>query len=624
MVRVRSRVQSSLTAPPYPIDIKETPCIHELDAILSARVGARTGSETMAAKRRHWKEKDGRFWARIAIPVALRPYFDGKTQLTEALGGDLRTADKTHPAAVARLQAQIAEAECYLGQATVPATSLQPLRPMTSEDEGQAVWLHYSDMLANDTLKRAAMPTPVEISSEYEKVMQRIEAGEADPDRSISGMFNISTDYELLAGARHFDQVNRRRRLAALQAAVDAGDTRLLDEAVQRYITERCLEVEGGSKEWLCLAQKLTRAEIDALRHTLERDHGVFDDTPSDQIIKQPAPSIEASAPVPLIALFHAYILTRQAIGKHRDGGANWESAILALIKFLGHDDAGRLTKRNLLDWRDSLMASGKKAKTVSDKHLAAVSAILKWAFVNDRLPSNAAETVRQEVPRKVQTREKGYTTIEAVNVLTESLNHRPIETTNPSNRESSHITAAKRWVPLLCAFTGARVSEITQLRKEDIRQEGDRWILRITPDAGSVKTGQYRDVPLHRQVVALGFCDFAAATNDGPLFHNAKSPEKFLAGARGTAGRVSEWLNERHLVPTSVQPSYGWRHRFKTQGRELGVSDRVLDAIQGHPGKTASDSYGDVTISAKLKVIDSFPDYDLPSFVDELASHGA
>ena len=32
----------------------------------------------MAAKRRHWKEKDGRFWARIAIPAKLQPYFDPK------------------------------------------------------------------------------------------------------------------------------------------------------------------------------------------------------------------------------------------------------------------------------------------------------------------------------------------------------------------------------------------------------------------------------------------------------------------------------------------------------------------------------------------------------------------
>lgn len=64
--------------------------------------------------------------------------------------------------------------------------------------------------------------------------------------------------------------------------------------------------------------------------------------------------------------------------------------------------------------------------------------------------------------------------------------------------------------------------------------------------------------------------------------------------------------------MPEGVQPSHGWRHRFKTLGRELGLSDRVIDAIQGHAGRTAGDGYGDVTITAKLRVIDALPYYNL------------
>jgi hypothetical protein len=35
--------------------------------------------------------------------------------------------------------------------------------------------------------------------------------------------------------------------------------------------------------------------------------------------------------------------------------------------------------------------------------------------------------------------------------------------------RETAHMTAAKQWMPITGAFTGTRVSEITQLHKEDI-----------------------------------------------------------------------------------------------------------------------------------------------------------
>ena len=270
------------------------------------------------------------------------------------------------------------------------------------------------------------------------------------------------------------------------------------------------------------------------------------------------------------------------------------------------------MTRRNLAHWRDSLIATGRSAKTVSGKDLAAVRAVLTWAFVEARLPSNESALVHQEVPKKVQSRERGYTTREAIKILKVSLCYQPSISSNPSNCESSHITAAKRWVPLLCAFTGARVTEITQLRKEDITHEDNQWQLRITPDAGSVKSGQYRDVPLHRQIFDIGFIDFVNSSSPGPLFHAARSQEKFLAGARATSGRLSQWLQSLNLVPDGIQPSHGWRHRFKTQGRELGMSDRVIDAIQGHASRTEGDNYGDITVTAKVKVIEALAYYDL------------
>jgi integrase len=248
----------------------------------------------------------------------------------------------------------------------------------------------------------------------------------------------------------------------------------------------------------------------------------------------------------------------------------------------------------------------------VANVYLASVRAILRWAYEKDLLPTNASEGVRQETPKKVRSRERGYTTAEATRLLRSSLGYVPSEVSNRSNREKPCLTAAKRWIPILCAFTGARVVEVAQLRKEDVRQEGEQWVIRISPEAGSVKTGVFRDVPLHRQIVALGFADFVKSSKPGPLFHNASGVEKYLDGVRVTSGRLSEWLNRCGLVPQGVQPSHGWRHRFKTLGRELGLSDRIVDAIQGHAGRTAGDGYGDVSILAMARVIGALPDYDL------------
>jgi integrase len=136
---------------------------------------------------------------------------------------------------------------------------------------------------------------------------------------------------------------------------------------------------------------------------------------------------------------------------------------------------------------------------------------------------------------------------------------------------------------------------------------------MRITPEAGSVKTGQYRDVPLHPQLIELGFWDYVQ-TGPDPLFYvpaDDKDPKKL---ADETANRVRRWLAEQNAVPTGVQPNHGWRHRFKTVFRELEISDRVADAITGHAGRVAGDEYGDVTIATKAAAIRKLPHYPIGS----------
>lgn len=559
----------------------------------------------MAGQVKNLKVKGGRFYARVAVPAHIRPII-GKSELVAPLGGERRAAMKALPAAVATLQRQIAAADM-----PVTGERLDNLRsPITTADFGPAIWQRYMGMLAEDEAKRARMPTPAAIEAAQDKVMQHFQR-EGIPDDPAAIMAQ-SLDWLVLKDSQNFDHTARTARLDALRRELAANQTHQVEHEIDAYLDQHGLSAKPGSAERVTLAKHLMRAEIEGLERTIERDRGDYGGKPADPVVRPPAAVQEALTPVPVKKLFKDYIASRQALGKHKDGAKAWETAILHLIKFLGHADARRVTKRNLLDWRDRLIAEKKSTKTIADKYLASVRAMLRWAHDNDLLPTNEAESVRQEVAKKRRVREAGYTDAEAVAVLKVATSYRPKATDNPAHRESAHITAAKIWVPLLCAFTGARVSEMTQLRKEDVRREGDRWVIRITPDAGSVKTGVYRDVPLHRQLIQIGFADFIKAANAGPLFHAGSTPARFLASARGTSGRISQWLQDLNLVPEGVQPSHAWRHRFKTQARDIGADSRVVDAIQGHAGRTASDDYGDVSLIAKARVIDALPDYDL------------
>ena len=385
----------------------------------------------------------------------------------------------------------------------------------------------------------------------------------------------------------------------------------LVGDRIERFRRSGNLDAIKGSDDWRVIARAICCAEYEALERVYERDEGDFSGTPTAPILVNAQP---VEVPVELVSLrglWKDYVSIRQQAGFMRDGGKRQSVAIDSLRKFLRHDDARKATKKDLLAWRDHLIKT-LAAKTVSDVYLSTIRSLFGWAVENDRLPENPATNVRQPKPRKVYGRERGYTDTEATKLLSACRAYKPKPDEFGNIRESDRMVQTKRWVPLLCAFTGARVAEITQLRKEDIRKEGGHWIVRITPDAGTVKSGGYRDVPLHSQVINEGFVGFFDNANAGPLFHTATDPEKYEKFARTTADKLSKWLRAAKLVPEDVQPSHGWRHRFKTQCREHGIPDGTYDAIQGHSGKTASANYGDVTIKTKADAIARLPEYRL------------
>lgn len=520
----------------------------------------------MAGAQRYLLNRDGRFFARLVVPKDLRPIV-GKSELRAPLGPDRRTAVKLLPGAVAQLQHQIAQAERQAAPANVTAApSRYPLAP------DQIALSHYHQRLAFDDELR----NDVRHSFGYvdDVLVQRLR----------DGMAGKLTDVELAL---------------------------LIGPRIERFRAAGNLTAEPGSDEWRQIARALCVAEFEALSRVAERDEGDFTGKPEHPLIAGATLPEDQPDPVSLSKLWDDYIKARTTAGFMKDGGKRMRPVAASLRKFLGHNDALQVTKKNLLDWRDQLLVS-LSAKTVSDMYLSAVRSLFQWAHENERLPDNSAATVKQAKPKKQRAREAGYTDAEAVAVLKASRSYQPNADELGRIRETPASVNAKRWVPIICAFTGARVSEITQLRAEDVRKDGERLIIRITPDAGTVKAGGYRDVPLHRQIVALGFEDFAKGVGQGPLFHNGTDPERYAAKAVRMTNQVGTWLQQGGLVPAGVQPNYAWRHRFKTQARDMGADIRVVDGIQGHAGRTASDGYGDVSIAAKIRVIDQLPEYPL------------
>src|SRR5262249_9486264 len=132
---------------------------------------------------------------------------------------------------------------------------------------------------------------------------------------------------------------------------------------------------------------------------------------------------------------------------------------------------------------------------------------------------------------------------------------------------------AARRWVPWLCAYTGARVGEIAQLRRADVIQRGGIHALKITPEAGTVKNAQARVVPLHEHLIWQGFLRFVEEHGDGPLFYKPRPRttaaeteplKRKKAPAAQVRQRLAAWVRELGVTDQELWPNHAWRHTFK------------------------------------------------------------
>jgi integrase len=154
-------------------------------------------------------------------------------------------------------------------------------------------------------------------------------------------------------------------------------------------------------------------------------------------------------------------------------------------------------------------------------------------------------------------------------------------------------------------------VNEITQLRKQDIRQVEGIWVFHITPEAGRVKTGGFRDVPIHPHLIEMGVLEFVKDHRAGPLFYD---PARGRGGSaanppyKKVGGRLAEWVREIGVNDPDVQPNHGWRHRMSSVLMGLHARQVEIDAILGHKGPR----YGKVDMRVKRALINRIPRVEL------------
>ena len=425
---------------------------------------------------------------------------------------------------------------------------------------------------------------------------------EAQP--GMPGALPITNVFSRSMRQRCFDEAERI--LARHGLIVDEWDRWKLAKAVGAALQSASLTLCRAAQGEIVLDDSLARAPVEIANGHVGISSNVL-----------PAPSRlptqrGGARPLSLTDLFKAWWQEAKAAGRKPSTHESYEKTVRYLVAFLKHDDATRVTAEDIVAFKDHRLATPSKltgkvpsAKTVKDSDLAALKTLFGWAVINRKLPENPAAKLTIKVGKKQRLRPKGFVESEAYAILAAALHYVPGE------REDARTAAAKRWLPWLCAFSGARIGEMGQLRRQDIRREGELWVIHITPEAGTVKTDEAREVVLHHQLVELGFPAFVADSREGPLFLTPGKGGDVLGPLSGLLNRMREFV--RPIVPDpNVQPNHGWRHLFTTICEEAEINPRVYNAIMGHAGRTVADGYGDVTLKAKAVATRKLPSFDL------------
>ena len=204
-------------------------------------------------------------------------------------------------------------------------------------------------------------------------------------------------------------------------------------------------------------------------------------------------------------------------------------------------------------------------------------------------------------------------------------------------------------WVPLVGYFTGARTNEITQLDTSDIKEIDGHPCFDFCADAPKafeakrIKTGEARQVPIHPQLLKLGFLEYVDSQRkakqkklfgDGLTYLPARNGETDH-NKEGWAKSVGKFFNESprgYLVTIGVHTPhdgksiYSFRHTLITNLRHAKrdgapIDDTTIKAITGHSPEDIAGKHYDEGATIK-QMMDALMHLPIPHAIKQLTNY--
>jgi len=292
-------------------------------------------------------------------------------------------------------------------------------------------------------------------------------------------------------------------------------------------------------------------------------------------------------------------------------------------VEIVGDFDFSRVTKKEVsyyIDVQTKLPPNRKKSQKYRDltikqvmelnlsqketqtpqninKRLSKLSVFGNWGVRQGLLLTNPFSGMKFLV-KKQPNRRQPFTTDDLKKILKpETYLNWTINFEHPYKIHKVNNKLPYYWVFLLGIFSGMRTNEMCQLRCSDIRKEKNIWFMFVEDSENTkVKTeSSIRKVPLHPQLVELGFIDYV-----GNLRKKKKTRVfwELREDRDGFASKVSRHYNEKFLPAIGVWEKhkkvlYCTRHTFINKLHSEKVDENVIKTLVGHEKEFTMKHYG-------------------------------
>ncbi|AYO77466.1 hypothetical protein EBF16_11630 [Sphingobium yanoikuyae] len=437
----------------------------------------------------------------------------------------------------------------------------------------------------------------------------------------------------------YVDQLNKRQNDARkINRRIADGILSQWEAMADRVIADKGFTIQRGSQEYADFVRSLAHASLDAL-DTFNRKHGgELNAAPRTSVVQEAkAKAADKAAPGEgIMDLFERWAADALAKNEKREDTINQDrKAIAQFVTFIGEGRSIRsITPLEVAEYRDTLRdlppkwMSNKQLKnlpireaaakaremglpctafTSVNKALSTISPLFKflaaqpkWAGLRNPCDGLFHQKVKGKNRRPSFSTEHLNTILKSplfTGFLREGKEHLP---------GNQHADDWRKWIPLVCLFSGARIGEIAQLRIGDVRQDHRMWFIRIREnEAEGLQTKSRQDRPalLHAILEAMGFLSFhgrqlerAGGDLRAPLF-----PE-LQPNARGQiSGEPSRWWRD-YLSNIGVKNgadgfgAHSFRHTLADRLRvEAELFDHNIALILGHSVPSTTGGYGAV-----------------------------